>query len=121
MEERIKVLEDFVKYYEAEAVSMKYRGTISISVDEQDIEAIEWLIKDCRDGNEMLKAISKENISLRECIRELEERSIPTEKVKELIRVRKERVAKMHPGSDCVLIDDLENQIEVLEELLRGE
>ena len=41
----IEILEEFIKYYESEAISRKFRGTLSISVDEYDIEAIEHLIK----------------------------------------------------------------------------
>lgn len=44
MEEDIQILEDFIKYYEAEAISRKFRGTLSISVDEQDIQALENLL-----------------------------------------------------------------------------
>lgn len=39
--------------------------------------------------------------------------------IEDLIKSKKERIEEMHPGSDCVLIDDLENQIDVLEEVLR--
>ena len=45
MGENIKILEEFIKYYESEAISRKFRGTLSISVDEYDIDAIEHLLK----------------------------------------------------------------------------
>lgn len=45
MEQDIEILEEFIKYYESEAISRKFRGTLSISVDEYDIDAIEHLIK----------------------------------------------------------------------------
>ena len=45
LNEDIKILEEFIKYYESEAISRKFRGTLSISVDEYDIDAIEHLIK----------------------------------------------------------------------------
>lgn len=44
MEEDIKILKEFVKYYEEEAISRKFRGTLSISVDEDDIQAIENIL-----------------------------------------------------------------------------
>lgn len=49
MEEDIKILEDFIKYFEAEAISTKYRRNISITVGEDDIQAIENLIKGYRE------------------------------------------------------------------------
>lgn len=44
IEEDIKILEEFIKYYEAEATLRKFRGTLSIRVDEDDIDALENLI-----------------------------------------------------------------------------
>jgi len=41
----IEILEEFIKYFEAEATSRKYRRNISITVGEDDIEAIENLLK----------------------------------------------------------------------------
>ena len=46
---------------------------------------------------------------------------VPKSLIKEKIEEKQKRINKMHPASDCVLIDDLENQIQVLEELLKGE
>ena len=43
---------------------------------------------------------------------------ISKDKIKELIKKKKDRINKLHPASDCVIIDDLENQIQVLQELL---
>lgn len=43
---------------------------------------------------------------------------ISKDKIKEMIKEKENRIDKMHPASDCVIIDDLENQIEVLKELL---
>lgn len=58
IEEDIKILEEFIKYYEAEATSRKFRGTLSIRVDEDDIDALENLIN-------MYKRVLKENEQLR--------------------------------------------------------
>ena len=44
--------------------------------------------------------------------------SIPKQKIRDKIEEKQKRIDKMHPASDCVLIDDLENQIQVLKELL---
>lgn len=41
----IEILEEFIKYFEAEATQRKYRRNISITVGEDDIEAIENLIQ----------------------------------------------------------------------------
>ncbi len=49
MEEDIKILEEFIKYFEAEAVSRKYRRNISITVGEDDIQALQNLIKGYRE------------------------------------------------------------------------
>ena len=54
IEEDIKILEEFIKYYEAEATSRKFRGTLSIRVDEDDIDALENLIN-------IYKRVLKEN------------------------------------------------------------
>ena len=52
MEEDLKILEEFIKYYNAETISRKFVGTLSISVDESDIQAIENLIKRCKELEE---------------------------------------------------------------------
>ena len=39
-------------------------------------------------------------------------------KIREKIEEKQNRINKLHPASDCVIIDDLENQIQVLQELL---
>lgn len=80
IEEDIKILEEFIKYYEAEATSRKFRGTLSIRVDEDDIDALENLIN-------MYKRVLKENEELKADNYELNNRindlldSIPIQKV----------------------------------------
>lgn len=59
IEEDIKILEEFIKYYEAEATSRKFRGTLSIRVDEDDIDALENLIN-------IYKRVLKENEELKQ-------------------------------------------------------
>ena len=48
----------------------------------------------------------------------IESKYIPKEKIKELIKRKKENIEGLHPASDCVLIDDFETQIDVLKQLL---
>ena len=73
IEEDIKILEEFIKYYEAEAILRKFRETLSIRVDEDDIDALENLInmyKRVLKENEIYKKnseiMSKENLSTAE-------------------------------------------------------
>lgn len=61
--EDIKILEEFIKYFEAEAMSRKYRRNISITVGEDDIEAIENLIARNKELESALKnSVSKDEI-----------------------------------------------------------
>lgn len=69
----IEILEEFIKYYESEAISRKFRGTLSISVDEYDIDAIEHLIKAYKELKEIEENHRQENGKLRERVKELEE------------------------------------------------
>lgn len=56
----IEILEEFIKYFEAEATQRKYRRNISITVGEDDIEAIENLIQENKELKEVLEKISKD-------------------------------------------------------------
>lgn len=56
-----------------------------------------------------------EKIAYKKC----ENSSIPKYVILEKIKEKQERIKKLHPASDCVIIDDLENQIKAYEELLR--
>ena len=100
MEEDIKILEDFIKYFEAEAVSTKYRRNISITVGEDDIEAIENLIKGYREleksNKEKAKMLTQQDRnlqisydSLQELfkLREYKKDSIPKSKIVEKIEI----------------------------------
>lgn len=46
---------------------------------------------------------------------------ISKSKIKAKIKEKQSRIDKLHPASDCVIIDDLENQIQALQELLEKE
>jgi len=61
MEEDLKILEEFIKYYNAETISRKFVGTLSISVDESDIQAIENLTKRYKELDEYYKEQNEVN------------------------------------------------------------
>lgn len=45
---------------------------------------------------------------------------IPKRVIKNKIKEKQDKINKLHSASDCVIIDDLENQISVLQELLES-
>lgn len=53
-------------------------------------------------------------------IDKLLENYISKDKISELIKEKQDKIKKLHSASDCVIIDDLENQISVLQELLES-
>lgn len=59
----IEILEEFIKYFEAEATQRKYRRNISITVGEDDIEAIENLIQENTELKEYKKIAELTKIS----------------------------------------------------------
>lgn len=91
MEDSLKILEEFIKYFEAEAVSRKYRRNISITVGEDDIEAIENLIKGYRELEEFvgaIKELQKTKTPIVELVHEMnkfEDEFIPKSKIKEIL------------------------------------
>ena len=132
MEEDIKILEEIVFLYNYNKEmgivdKMTERGrkeaeTIKKLLEERQSD--KERIKKLEEENAMLKRVNNiaENITTEEIEKAIEEASkefIPVALVKEKIEEKKEQIDKMNPASDCVLIDDLENQIEVLEELLK--
>jgi len=58
----IEILEEFIKYFETEAISRKYRRNISITVGEDDIEAIENLIKENKELEKYKKYYKTEKV-----------------------------------------------------------
>lgn len=46
---------------------------------------------------------------------------IPKRVIKNKIKEKQDKINKLHSASDCVIIDDLENEISVLQELLGDE
>ena len=55
MEEDIKILEDFIKYCEAKVISKKNNRAFGICIYEDDIQALENLLKGYRKLEEELK------------------------------------------------------------------
>lgn len=82
-------------------------------------KAIEKLIKGYRELEEIVdkqkRCIYELENTYRTCAKEY---IVPKSKIKEKIEEKQKRIDKMHPASDCVIIDDLENQIDVLKELM---
>ena len=72
-------------YQENIEVSRKYRRNISITVGEDDIQAIENLIKGYRKKEEENARIGMLNLVQEDMIKELENNAIPKSKVKEKI------------------------------------
>ena len=118
-EEDIKILEEFIKYFEAEAISRKYRRNISITVGEDDIEALEHLIKAYKELEEKNKKKSIEII----CYQEELENSIPVSLVEEKIEELNEYYKKeIYPSlmnlSDIDITEYYDGMIGLLQELL---
>lgn len=67
---------------------------------------------------EELKQAKKPITDLVYEMNKFEDEFISKDKIKDMIKQKQERINQMHPASDCVIIDDLENQINVLKELL---
>lgn len=79
----------------------------------------EIIIEKLQKENERLKTkIDICNCQEKSCREIIESKYIPKEKIKELIKRKKENIEGLHPASDCVLIDDFETQIDVLKQLL---
>lgn len=92
-----------------------------------------WFAKDLDIAVNLIEKLQKENEELKKLMahkngytKKLEEDLfenasnyvIPKKKIKELIKRKKENIEGLHPASDCMLIDDFETQIDVLEQLL---
>ena len=119
----IEILEEFIKCFEAEATQIKYRRNISITVGEDDIEAIENLIQRNKDLEQIEKEHKEENGKLRDRIKELEKvilldskpiilGMIPISRIKEKI----EELTKIK--GDLATYIATSERIKVLQELL---
>ena len=85
MEEDIKILEEFIKYYESEAISRKFRGTLSISVDQYDIDAIEHLIKAYKELEEENQLILNSKIGVDLSFDNYIPKSLVEDKIEEIL------------------------------------
>ena len=115
MGENIKILEEFIKYYESEAISRKFRGTLSISVDEYDIDAIEHLIKaykELEEENKQLEVIKDE------AIRRYNFESISVSLVEEKIEEYTKLLKSCNRFSDVDRIKAINERILAYKELL---
>ena len=128
MEEDIKILEDFIKYFEAEAVSTKYRRNISITVGEDDIQAIENLIKGYRElekrNKQCIKVLHEKDIYYQNAREFIQDNSIPKSKIKEKIEELDKQRMKMEKDDIGIGFtlgnewSDLKPKIQVLQELM---
>lgn len=102
--------------------NMLFEGDINVKRGKETIRQITIilnLIEKLQKENKRLKTkIDICNCQEKSCREIIESKYIPKEKIKELIKRKKENIEGLHPASDCVLIDDFETQIDVLKQLL---
>ena len=108
-----------------EKKALKYFYNLRATIDESNMLFDEEI--NVKHGKETIKQITiilnlieklqKEN----EKLREIKNCVVPVSVIKKWIKDRKEKIEKMHPASDCVLIDDYETQIDILKKLLEDE
>lgn len=122
---------------EEEKKSIKYFNNFKATIDESDmLFGEEFTVKHGEETKKqitiilnLINKLQKENEKLKEAyqeesdkyfnlIKEIPKNFIPIREIKELIKRKKENIEGLHPASDCMLIDDYETQIDVLEQLL---
>lgn len=93
----IEILEEFIKYFEAEATQRKYRRNISITVGEDDIEAIENLIQRNKDLEQILELMSKslDNISYDQIPIAIEELKFKLQDLEQIEKEHKEENGRL--------------------------
>lgn len=142
--ERIKELEEYKKIAEltkiscctaqnCEALNNVIREGLENNKLKERIEELEEIEKEHQKQNGELQEKIKELENINEKLYkdnqkqweercrlaiELDHNTISKDKIKAKIEEKQNRINKLHPASDCVIIDDLENQIKVLQELL---
>lgn len=91
-------------------------------MSEEEKEAVEELREFYEDTSEYgIKQISNKSIDIvLNLIEKQEKEYISKDKIRAKIKEKQDRINKLHPASDIVIIDDLENQINCYEELLGG-
>lgn len=70
--------------------------------------------------NKLLDKIEGTKIIKEETTEYIKENYISKDKIRKLIKEKQDKINKLHSASDCVIIDDLENQISILQELLES-
>ena len=121
---------------EEEKKAIKYFYNLRSTIDESYMLFDEEINVKC--GKDMIKQISlvfnlitklqKENEELKQENKRIKYFSsnlfiddyIPKRVIKNKIKEKQDKINKLHSASDCVIIDDLENQISVLQELLES-
>ena len=121
---------------EEEKQAIKYFYNLRSTIDESYMLFDEEINVKC--GKDMIKQISlvfnliaklqKENEELKQENKRIKYFSsnlfiddyIPKRLIKNKIKEKQDKINKLHSASDCVIIDDLENQISVLQELLES-
>ena len=120
-----------------EKQAIKYFYNLRSTIDESYMLFDEEINVKC--GKDMIKQISlvlnliaklqKENEELKQENRRIKFFSnnlyiddyIPKRVIKNKIKEKQDKINKLHSASDCVIIDDLENEINVLKDLLGDE
>ena len=97
-------------------------ATIRMLKEAQSLERkLEKLQKEItRLQNKLLDKIEGTKIIKEETTEYIKENYISKDKIRKLIKEKQDKINKLHSASDCVIIDDLENQISILQELLES-
>lgn len=127
MNDSIKILEEFIKYFEAEATSIKYRRNISITVGEDDIEAIENLINRVKELEEAVDNFMQGKAYSTKQLENVNKNFIPKSKIREKIEELEEennetytKFLESDRGNETLSTKGkmLQGAIQVLQELL---
>lgn len=70
--------------------------------------------------NKLLDKIEGTKIIKEETTEYIKENYISKDRIKNKIKEKQDKINKLHSASDCVIIDDLENEISILQELLES-
>lgn len=122
-EEDIKILEELILYYEAEAISRKFIGNLSISVNEDDIQAIENLLKGYREKEEIIEKLNKNTLDFSNTvIKDFIPKSKVKEKIEKLEKAKQEYEEENTIDEDYYFdINGYDKAIWVLQEIMEGE
>ena len=117
-------MEEFIKKYE----NIKKYKNIVVNIDKDYFfKFADYMINKYAELEEIEKEHSLKNGELRNLLDEYEKQIdldyvdknyVSRAKILKIKEEKLNKIEKLHPGSDIVLIDDLENQIKILDELL---